>query len=167
MGDTFWNGSAVDGYTFPFAIALSEGDGRASCTAVDCSALTFKDCPLDDNLSNKGANPAYAHQNLHVFDSKSVQVGCFSPCTKLNYPTPWGDGLLNPANAIESLYCCPTPPVSSTSCQAGPVPKTKYVELIHKACKMTAYGYAYDDGLGLRTCSGDTALTLTFGPNCP
>jgi hypothetical protein len=167
MGDTFWNGSAVDGYTFPFAIAVTGGDGRASCAAVDCSALTFKDCPLDDNLSNKGANPQYAHQNLHVFNQKSVQVGCYSPCMKLNYPTPWADGLNNPSGSAESMYCCPTPPVSPQTCSAGPVATTKYVETIHNACKKTTYGYPYDDGIGLRQCSGDVVLSLTFGPNCP
>ena len=174
MIDTFWNASGVDGYTFPFTIKASGGDGRASCVAVDCSALTLADCPTNDNLSNKGQNPAYASQNENVSaladggtPDGSSPLGCFSTCMKLNYPGFGGDGLNAPAGAVEQMYCCPTPPISSPQCQAGPVPTTKYVELIHKACKKTSYGYAYDDGLGGRTCSGDTVLEMTIGPNCP
>jgi hypothetical protein len=174
MIDTFWNGSAVDGFTFPFSIKTSGGDGRASCVNVDCSALDLNQCPTDDNLSDKGKNPAYTHQNLNVValadggvPEVGISEGCFSTCTKLNYPGWGGDGLNNPAGAVEQMYCCPTPPISSPQCQAGPVPTTKYVEFVHTACKKTAYGYAYDDGLGGRTCSGDTALEFTVGPNCP
>ncbi|MFI5296474.1 MAG: hypothetical protein ACHREM_00130 [Polyangiales bacterium] len=174
MIDTFWNASGVDGYTFPFTIKTSGGDGRAACIPVDCSALDLSNCPTNDNLSDNGANPAYASQNLNVVQlvdggvpEGGVSEGCFSTCMKLNYPGWNGDGLNAPGGPVEKMYCCPTPPVSSPQCQAGPVPKTKYVTLIHTACKNTSYGYAYDDGLGGRTCSGDTILEMTVGPNCP
>lgn len=162
MIDTYWNASAVDGYTLPFTMAVRGGDGRASCIPVDCSGLAKATCPTDDDLSNGGKNPAYAHQDLRVANG----AGCFSTCTKLNYPGWGGDGLNAPSGPVEQMYCCPTPPISSPQCQAGPVPKTKYVGLIHKACKNTTYGYAYDDGIGGRNCSGDTVIEFTVGPGC-
>ena len=163
MIDTYWNSSAVDGYTLPFTVKTTGGDGRQSCIPVDCSNLFLALCPKDDNLSNGGANPKYAKENLNLVGAQ----GCFSPCMKLNYPGFGGDGLNDPAGAVEQMYCCPTPPISSPACQAGPVPKTKYVSLIHTGCNNTSYGYAYDDGLGGRNCSGDTVLEMTIGPNCP
>jgi hypothetical protein len=163
MIDTFWNSSGVDGYTFPFTIKVSGGDGRAACKPVDCGALMLDACPTD-NLSNGGANPAYSKQDLKL---SGGGIGCYSPCMKLNYPGFGGDGLNAPAGPVEQMYCCPTPPISSPQCQAGPVPKTNYVGLVHKACNNTSYGYAYDDGLGGRVCSGDTVLEMTVGPKCP
>lgn len=167
MLDTFWNASAVDGYTLPFTVAIKGGDGRKSCVPVDCANLATAKCPSDEDLSNGGANPAYKSQNLATKNPVSGgYAGCFSTCTKLNYPGWGGDGLNAPAGPVEQMYCCPTPPISSPQCQAGPVAKTKYVESIHKACKKTTYGYAYDDGLGGRDCSGDTVLEFTVGPKC-
>jgi hypothetical protein len=163
MIDTYWNSSAVDGYTFPFSIETHGGDGRASCKPVECQDLGLAKCPTDEDLSNGGANPTYKNQSLVATGS----AGCFSPCMKLNYPGFGGDGLNAPTGPVEQMYCCPTPPISSPQCQAGPVPKTKFVDLVHKACKGTSYGYAYDDGLGGRNCSGDTVIAMTIGPNCP
>jgi len=167
MIDTFWNASAVDGYTLPFAMTLKGGDGRKSCIPVDCEGLATAKCPTDEDLSNGGQNPLYAHQNLATKNPVSGgYAGCFSTCNKLNYPGWGGDGLNAPGGSIEQMYCCPTPPISSPQCQAGPVAKTKYVESIHKACKNTTYGYAYDDGLGGRNCSGDTIIEFVVGPKC-
>jgi hypothetical protein len=163
MIDTFWNASAVDGYTFPFTVIASGGDDRPACINVNCADLNPSACPTDEDLSNGGINPAYKNQSLVA----SSGAGCFSPCMKLNYPGFGGDGLNNPAGPVEDFYCCPTPPVSAAQCHQGAVTRTKYVGLIHAACKGTAYAYAYDDGLGGRVCSGDTALTMTVGPNCP
>jgi hypothetical protein len=163
MIDTFWNSSAVDGYTFPFSVKLTGGDGRKSCLPVDCLGLALAACPKLDDLSNGGANPQYANENLNL----TGNVGCFSTCMKLNYPGFGGEGLNAPAGPVEQMYCCPTPPISSPQCQAGPGAKTNYVKLIHAACKGTSYGYAYDDGIGGRNCSGDTVINVQFGPNCP
>jgi hypothetical protein len=172
MIDTFWNASAVDGYTLPFTVAIKGGDGRGSCDPVDCEGLADAKCPKDEDLSNGGKNPAYAHQNLATKNPATSgpfaggYAGCFSTCTKLNYPGWGGDGLNDPAGGVEQMYCCPTPPISSPACQAGPVAKTKYVDLIHKACKGTTYGYAYDDDIGERNCSGDAVLEFVVGPKC-
>ena len=167
MIDTFWNASAVDGYTLPFTVAVHGGDDRKSCIPVDCSGLATAICPRNEDLSDNGKNPAYKSQTLATKNpTTGGYAGCFSTCTKLNYPGYGGDGLNNPAGAVEQMYCCPTPPVSSSQCQAGPVAKTKYVESIHKACKNTTYGYAYDDGIGGRDCSGDTVLEFVVGPKC-
>lgn len=163
---TWWNASAVDGYTLPYTITLEGGDGRASCVPADCAGLTFARCPTNDDLSNGGANPKYAHQDEAVkFVPDGGVLGCFSTCMKLDYPTYGGDGVQNPSGPVEKMYCCPGP--MADACRAGPVGKTKYVQAVHAMCKNTVYGYAYDDGVGLRNCSADTKLTLTFGPNCP
>lgn len=172
MIDTFWNASAVDGYTLPFTVAISGGDKRTSCIPVDCADLATAKCPTDEDLSNGGKNPTYAHQNLATKNPATSgpfaggYAGCFATCTKLNYPGWGGDGLNAPAGAVEQMYCCPTPPISAAQCSAGPVATTKYVKSIHAACKGTAYGYAYDDGLGGRVCSGDAVLEFVVGPKC-
>lgn len=163
MIDTYWNSSAVDGYTFPFTVKVTGGDGRKSCQPVDCAGLTLAACPKSDDLSNGGKNPKYAKEDLNLTGA----AGCFSTCMKLNYPGFGGEGLNAPGGPVEQMYCCPTPPISSPQCQAGPVPKTNFVKLVHTACKGTSYGYAYDDGIGGRNCSGDTAIEMTVGPNCP
>jgi hypothetical protein len=164
---TWWNASAVDGYTLPYTIAVTGGDGRAACAPVDCTDLVAKDCPTDDNLSTSGQFPQYDHQNENVKGSTAGFAGCYSTCMKLGYPAFGGDGVQPPSAPAAQMYCCPTPPVSSQQCSSGPVVKTKYVEAIHKMCKKTVYGYAYDDGVGLRNCSSDVVVAMTFGPNCP
>lgn len=164
---TWWNASAVDGYTLPYTITISGGDGRQACTPVDCSGLTSAGCPIDDDLSTGGKYPQYKKSDEHVTCNVGGWEGCYSTCGKLTYPTCGGDGVQPPADPKAQMYCCPTPPISSAQCSAGPVVKTKYVEAVHKMCKGTVYGYAYDDGVGLRNCSSDVSLTMTFGPNCP
>lgn len=160
MIDTFWNASAVDGYTLPFTMNLKGGDGRSSCVPVDCAGLAKAECPKDDNLSDKGKNPKYAHQNMNVVGAG----GCFSTCMKLDYPGFGGDGVQNPSGPVELMYCCPG--AMAPACRKGPVVKTKYVETIHTACKNTTYAYAYDDGIGGRNCSGDTVIEMVVGPGC-
>lgn len=164
---TWWNASAVDGYTLSYTISVSGGDGRQACAPVDCSGLTAAGCPTDDNLSTNNQFPQYMHQNERVKNQRFSFIGCYSTCDKLTYPTFGGNGIQPPSAPSAQMYCCPTPPVSAAQCTAGPVVKTKYVEAIHTMCKKTVYGYAYDDGVGLRNCSSDTTITMTFGPNCP
>jgi len=164
---TWWNASAVDGYTLPYTITATGGDGRKACSNVDCSGLTAAGCPTDDDLSTGGKYPQYKSQNENVKGSSPTWAGCFSTCSKLTYPTYGGDGVQPPQDPKAQMYCCPTPPVSSPQCVAGPVPKTKFVAAVHAMCKNTVYGYAYDDTVGLRQCSSNTVFTMTFGPGCP
>jgi hypothetical protein len=164
---TWWNASAVDGYTLPYTITTSGGDGRKACSPVDCSGLTVAGCPTDDNLSTGGKYPQFAKQSEVVKGASPMWAGCFSTCSKLTYPTYGGDGVQPPQDPKAQMYCCPTPPITPPVCSAGPVVKTKYVQAVHAMCKNTVYGYAYDDTVGLRTCSSDTTFTMTFGPNCP
>lgn len=169
IGDTFYNSSAVDGFTLPFKVNVQTGGG-SNCVNLDCSNLKLSECPTDENLSQgmSGTFPQFASETLEVLNpSNSQTAGCFSPCLKFNYPT-WG-GLNMPDNQSdpEVMYCCPTPPISSDQCRAGPVPNTQYVALIHQACSGGVYGYAYDDGVGLHQCSPSTEIEMIFGPNCP
>jgi hypothetical protein len=167
MLSTFWNTSNVDGFTLPYTVKTVGGDGRASCENADCAGLKDAKCPTDEDLSNGGLNPKYTHQNLATKNPVSGgYAGCFSPCSKLSYPTWGGDGQLDISGPVDKMFCCPTPPVSSPECQAGPVAKTSYVKTIHTACKSTTYAYAYDDVIGGRNCSSDTILEFTVGPGC-
>jgi hypothetical protein len=166
MIDTWWNASAVDGFTLPFSVGIVGGDQRSSCLPVDCSDLMLSQCPTDDDLSDNGKHLPYAIQDERVRSSPDAGVaGCFSPCMKLGYPGWGGDGLNDPGGSVERLYCCPGP--MADECRAGPVVGTKYVKTAHAACHGTAYAYAYDDGIGGRNCSGDVQLQLTFCPPRP
>ncbi len=172
LTDTYWNMSAVDGYTFPFTATVASNtidDAGAACVTADCSALSLSQCPTSENLSagmGGTVNNAYASVNLQVQNGSNVTIGCYSPCKAMNYPTFGGQGL-SETSAEAALYCCPTPPVSSDACSAGPVIGTGYVTRVHTQCDNTVYTYAYDDTKGLRHCSAGTMVHVTFGPNCP
>jgi hypothetical protein len=159
---TYYNGSAVDGYSLPFKVTRS-GDPAASCQDIDCSGLNLAACPRDDNLSQgkNAVHPEYHSLDLRVILSGQETV-CFSPCKKLNYPQFGGLNLGEQTDAV-IMYCCPTPGVSSPECREGPVPQTKYVATVHNMCPNT-YAYAYDDLLGGFNCHYHTKLTLTFCP---
>lgn len=168
---TFYNSSAVDGYTLPFNVHVAP-NGGADCVNLDCGDLLLSDCPTTENLSvgnNGSTTPAYSSLDLQVKDPDKPGTvgGCFSPCKFLDYPGFGGEGLQDESGNAEALYCCPTPPISSAECRAGPVPNTEYVQNIHKSCTGGVYGYAYDDGVGLHTCSAPTNIQMVFGPNCP
>jgi hypothetical protein len=163
IGNTFWNSSAVDGFTMPYTITVSESsDG---CSDVTCAMLDQAQCPASEDLSQGLTQkfPADANVDLHVANGG----GCFSPCMALTYPTFGGKGIQPPSADAAALYCCPTPPVSSEQCNAGPVVKTKYVDAVHKMCLDTAYGFAYDDAKGLRQCAPKVEVTMTFCPGVP
>merc|ERR1719262_601742 len=49
-------------------------------------------------------------------------------------------------------YCCTTPPMTSETCNAGPIKTTKYLKAVHELCP-GVYGFAYDDGMGLMRCT--------------
>lgn len=172
IADTYWNTSAVDGYTFPFTATVSGNtitDSGAPCDAADCSNLLLSSCPTTDNLSvgeSGTVYPAYTSVDLSVKNDGGTVIGCYSPCKKFNYPTFGGYGLNEDADP-PVIYCCPTPPISSEECRAGPVVGTEYVTSVHQMCNSEVYTYAYDDALGLRHCSADTKVELTVGPNCP
>jgi len=170
--DTYWNASAVDGYTLPFTITVSGNsitDQSAPCENVNCADLSLTSCPTSEDLSvGQGGSsyPAYANEDLQVKDASNNVIGCYSPCKKFNYPT-YGGLNLSETSDPPVIYCCPTPPISSEECRAGPVVNTDYVTGVHTMCSNTVYGYAYDDKLGLRHCSAATLVSMTFGPYCP
>jgi hypothetical protein len=171
----WWNASAVDGFTLPFAVRVS-GVEAGACPPADCSKLLLRDCPTDDDLSDDGKNTAYKSQDEMVktpdsdsgkrfaADVSGTPSGCFAPYMKLGYPGHGGDGLNAPAGPVEKMYACPTPPISAEACRTGPVTRTKYVELVHRACDETVYSYAYDDAIGLRGCPGQALLELVYCP---
>ena len=161
---TFYNGSAVDGYSLPLKITRS-GDPAASCQDIDCSGLTLAACPMDDNLSQgkTAVHPEYSSVDLRIL-LQGTLTACFSPCKKMNYPqNPFGGLNLPEQDDAVILYCCPDPPILSPECNAGPVPKTKYVTTVHQMCPNT-YGFAYDDSLAGFNCHYNTKLTMTFCP---
>ncbi len=173
IGDTYWNSSAVDGYTFPFKVSVSGNtitDSAQPCSEVDCEDLSIDECPTAENLSEgEGGSqfPEYESEDLRVRKSANDPViGCYSPCKKFNYPTFSGLDLDEDADP-PVIYCCPTPPISADECRAGPVVATEYVSSVHSMCNNSVYTYAYDDAIGLRHCSANTKVHMTIGPNCP
>jgi hypothetical protein len=163
MVNTWWDSSLTDGFTFPFQVSVSGGDDRLSCSDADCSGISLSQCPFDEDLSDEGLNLEYLSEDL-LLNSDS---GCFSPCMKLNYPGYGGLGLDDPASTVEQMYCCPTPPVSSSDCNNGPVSTTQYSDLVHSGCSNTVYSFPYDDSIGLRNCSSSVTLEFVVGPDCP
>lgn len=169
-GDTFWNGSSVDGYTLSYRIDVG-ANGGAGCAAVNCNELWQGQCPTAENLSTDGKYPDLKNINLNVFGPKpdggaAPVLGCFSTCMALTASNDGGKGY-QPSDPQAQMYCCPTPPISSPACQKGPVVKTKYVQAVHGMCHGTSYAYTYDDGLGTRTCTPDTKITMTYCPPQP
>lgn len=172
IGDTFWNMSTVDGYTLPFTATVTDNtvtDSSAACENSNCASLSFDQCSTTENLSvGQGGvvNAAYASVDLQVKNSSNAIIGCYSPCKALNYPT-FGGQNLSETSTEAVMYCCPTPPIDSAACRAGPVASVDYVSRVHTMCSSTSYAYAYDDTFGLRHCSAGSMVSVTFGPNCP
>lgn len=187
---TWWNASAVDGYTFPYAIRVTNHNN--SCVdiktgksqqnpGVNCRYLDVNSCPTDINLSsggkyNKINQVDVTHVNLQWIDPKSGKpAGCFSPCSKLttaqgsdngSIAGGWKNilGGLNPESEQSKMYCCPTPPVTPSECIAGPGGNNIYTQSIHQTQKCDAYAYAYDDADSLSHCDSQTRFEVVFCP---
>ena len=187
---TWWNGSAVDGYTFPYAIRITHDE--LSCVhmrtgaplhhpGVDCGGLRASSCPKDVDLSTEGKfnqinNHDMTHVNLQWMNEKTAQpAGCFSPCAKLTTSQGSDNGQTNggwrvilgdltPESNQAKMYCCPTPPVSPEACRVGPASKHEYTKSVHGAQQCNVYTYAYDDAEGLGVCGAQTHFELVFCP---
>lgn len=159
--------SLVDGWTLPFKFEMSQrcsaGEGsRGVSNVVDCSQLSFGECPQSENVGLASTSPL----SLEVkHPLTGGVVGCYSPCSKLTFSN-WGNkaAAYAPADSEVKDYCCPTPPESPGQCRRGPVGKTHFVEAVHDQCP-GVYGYAYDDGMGLILCPSNTTYDMTF--YCP
>jgi len=160
--------SLVDGFTLPFKLdiggnCLSKFSAEAGSTdTLDCSALSFDNCPQADNLGAAGEDV-----DLRLIHPESGGiVGCYSPCSRMSFQN-W-DNLVakgrERTDPVAAPYCCPTPPESPESCRTGPVGGTSFVDVVHRDCPRV-YGYAYDDGVGLMSCQAGTQYTMTF--YCP
>jgi len=156
----WWDTSGVDGFTLPYKVELSDSCKSKGGVEIDCSQLTVDQCPTSEDVQNVG------NVDLTLRHPSNQQVvGCYSPCAKLttsNWNNPLGTH--SPPDDIANPYCCPTPPVSSEQCRAGPADTMEYTQLIHAQCPHV-YGYAYDDAVGLQTCPQDTIYTWTL--YCP
>mmetsp|Transcript_42894 Transcript_42894/g.136315 ORF Transcript_42894/g.136315 Transcript_42894/m.136315 type:complete len:427 (-) Transcript_42894:105-1385(-) len=140
--------SMVDGFTVPFRVEVL-GDCHGS-PSIDCSALSFSRCPSDLQVRHPGTGDL---------------AGCYSPCAKRTTAN-WGNaaGRHSPADPAAMMYCCPTPPITPSECQAGPVAHSPYVAMVHSDCP-GVYAYAYDDAEGLRACPAGVQYHVTF--YCP
>lgn len=155
----WWDTSGVDGFTIPYKVDISnscKGNGYGG-TDVDCSELHLTDCPASSQVQGVGTRDfRLKHPDTHEV------VGCYSPCSLLTTSN-WGnpDGTHAPPDGTAGPYCCPTPPVSSEECRAGPADSSEYTQLMHKSCPHV-YAYAYDDAVGLQVCPADTIYTWTL-----
>lgn len=154
--------SMVDGWTLPFKFEVvgncSSSSGSMQHFSVDCSKLSVQNCPSAESV------PGVGNLDLHLKHPTTGQIsGCYSPCSKLTLRN-WNNTLAMshiPRDATAAPYCCPTPPESPASCRTGPVKSTQYVEAVHRLCP-GVYGYSYDDGVGLLTCSATSIYTMSF-----
>lgn len=188
--DTWWNGSAVDGYTFPYAINVKNHNSTCmdlntgailANPGVNCGQLSIAACPTDTNLSTEGLynqinGVDVTHVNLQWIDPRSsTPTGCFSPCSKLttaqgsdNGQTGGGWhtilGGIVPQSPQAQMYCCPTPPVSSGACSAGAAARSSYSASVHTVQQCDAYTYAYDDAKGLARCGSQSRFEVVFCP---
>ena len=172
---TWFDASLVDGFTLPFSVTVKSVDTSSGCQApATCNAINYKtDCETHADLSTDGHFPALKDQNLQVKGPNGV-AGCFSPCGKLTYAEQYGGYQYAASDPRAAYYCCasvngPNPipglnPGTSPGCNAGPVPKSSYVKYAHKACNNSVYGFAYDDTIGTRVCTGATSVTFTLCP---
>ncbi len=182
---TYWDASAVDGYTFPYQINV-KNDPSGSCmtqstppkqvSKISCGSLDPKTYCSNNNLSTNGTydtingvsvTDVMMKYTAYMDDSKVV--GCFSPCSKLTSGqwNGWTEKLggLQPASPQAQLYCCPTPPVSAADCRAGPAATVQYTTDVHEVCD--SYAYAYDDDIGLVKCDGGVQYEMVFCPGGP
>jgi len=157
--------SLVDGFTLPFKLqiwgdcAAKYANATKVSRVVDCSALSFDECPTSENMGAAGTS---VDLQVRSPGNGSV-VGCYSPCSKLSFRN-WNNTLAmnhTPDDAVAKDYCCPTPPESPLACRAGPVVNTSFVKMVHRACP-GVYGYSYDDGMGLTTCPAGTRYEVSF-----
>jgi hypothetical protein len=146
----YYDISLVDGYTLAVRITPSATDG-GRCTTTQC-AVSLAACPSDET---QGLG------SLKVVKQGQI-VQCLAPCYKWVYPPPYG---MNKSkyDPPGKLMCCPTPPVTSEECRAGPVVQSKYVQLVRSSCP-SAYSYAYDDEGGSHDCPPGTSFTATLCP---
>lgn len=188
--ETWWNGSAVDGYTYPYAVNVINhnntcldihSDKVLSDPGVNCAGLSPQYCPTSANLSTEGQfnviNGVDVSQvNLQWLDKVTNKpTGCFSPCAKLTTAQGsdnggnaggWKNvlGGLTPESPEAQMYCCPTPPVSNSQCIAGPAARSSYAQSVAQVQKCNSYTYAYDDAKGLARCGAQTQFELIFCP---
>jgi hypothetical protein len=166
--ETFFNLSAVDGYTLPVGMRPKAKDNiSAACTPAACPSLSTRKgvCPTDEDLSTNGQFPALKGQDLRMRDPVSGKItGCFSPCGKLTYAKAFGGHDYKPQDPEAAYYCCKGVADTPEVCGAGPVRHTSYAKLIDEACRRQVYGWAYDDANGTHTCTGDVTIVLTICP---
>lgn len=150
----WWDTSAVDGFTLPYKVEISSHckTNGYSGSDIDCSRLTLNQCPSSGSSGD-----------LRLRSPRTgAIVGCYSPCSLLtdsNWNNPKGGH--SPTDGVANPYCCPTPPVSSAQCRAGPAASSEYANLIHSHCP-GVYSYAYDDAIGLQVCPPETTYKWTL-----
>ncbi|GGI80689.1 hypothetical protein [Legionella impletisoli] len=188
--ETWWNGSAVDGYTLPYAVNVINHQNTCldlhseqvlTDPGVNCGGLKPTLCPASANLSTEGQFNTINGVNVTEVNLQWVEketgesIGCFSPCAKLT--TAQGSdggsdaggwkhilGGLTPESPEAQMYCCPTPPISSGQCSAGPAARSSYAQAVTQIQQCNSYTYAYDDAKGLARCGPQTKFELIFCP---
>lgn len=166
---TSFDTSNVDGYTFPFTLqVVGSLENCSDNPNIDGRKLDLAKCPTNIDLSYGGVSSLrladgnivdLTSVDLRYFSPSGKLVGCYSPCQVLTSKYQLAASAM-PAQA----YCCPTPPVSSQECQAGPAANNLYTQAV-RSMVANSYTYAYDDSNSLSSCqAGTVKYLMTFLP---
>ncbi len=118
---------------------------------INCESLKWSDCPTDEVIVNPLDTVVRSISLVLKAPRTSDIAGCYSTCSKLTMNN-WG-------NSPTFLPATPRPPntaalVNMTPAQlATPVRFRRQVTSRPFTKTPQTYGFAYDDGVGLWTCS--------------
>ncbi|GAB4184608.1 MAG: hypothetical protein Tsb002_07770 [Wenzhouxiangellaceae bacterium] len=183
-GWTYWDGSAVDGFTFAYKILVKGNNpqcfdqatgSKLTDPTVDCSLLDPAEAPTTENLSTNGQyntingiNVTSVNLQYTAFTDPSKIIGSFSPCSIMTSGqwNGWAPklGNLTPESDQAKMYCCPGDSVTSSQCSAGPAASSEYDAAIHNTMKCDAYAYAFDDAKGLAKCDAAAQYEVVYCP---
>jgi len=143
--------SFVDGFNLPFKLEM-EGckTGRPldlpQSSVIDCSELSIKDCPTDENLGGT---------SYDLSKPAGGQKGCMAPCFQLQYSH------IAATSQQAEQYCCQNE-YHGTACRQGDILQTKWIKNVRAKCRRT-YLYPLDDSEGNQACTASPrSYHLTF-----
>lgn len=169
QGQTFFDTSNVDGFTYPYMLIVKPvigTSGLASCdSGIQGASGIINGGTLDtsnrqfvvNNLTNNGANPTAFSNTMGTtveltavdlaFTGSTGQIlGWYSPCQQLA-------GVYAVPATVSDPYCCNGLYNTAPTCNAGPVNNTNYVTYVENQTDNLVYASAFSDAQGNHNCS--------------